>query len=458
MKQTATRIAGLLLTMAITLTVSGWIPFTAPVTIHSTPEGAPVYKAGSDIQIGTTPYKTFVFIWDRDYEVRMDKFYTEPVLLDCHSPKDIYVTLRPTPVLVYTKPSAELYNAESGERVGDTPMDVTVFTEDRNYVIKKDDYYSQDVTIGLETKNPQVIELKHRPLITINCAQDNVEIYENGSFLSKAPLSDEINTPRTFEFRKAGYYSKTLSISPAQTHELNYQTSVELEELPLIQIEATPASAEIYMAGKTSPLGKGKVTLKIAEKTTFTVKADRYYEESVTVDAKPQKATVSLKAMPYVTLSSSPSGATVSINGKTIGTTPLEQLAEKPITAKLTKDGYIPQTVTLTANNLKPTVTLKEVPPPPPPAPVAVLSTTPVGASVSIDGQIVGTTPFEKEIEGPVTVTITLEGYLPQTVTLDSTNLKPAITLEEEPKKSLSPILIGAIAVGIIAAAKKKKK
>jgi hypothetical protein len=369
-QQPVLRIASLFIAVAITLAVSGWIPFTAPVTIHSTPEGAAVYQTGEDDLIGVTPFETYVLLFNKDLEVRMDKFYSEPVRLDYDSPENVYINLRPQPVLVYTKPSAELYDADSGEFLGKTPMDVEVrVDEDRNCVIRKKDYFDQKVTIGLDTENPQIFELKHRPLITLSAAQNNVEIYENGSFLSTAPVTEEISRSRTFEFRKEGYYPSTLSLTPAQTHELSYKTSVSLKPLPVIEIQATPAAAEIFMAGSDKALGTGSVKVKIAEKTGFTVKADRYYDESFTVEAKSQRATVDLKPMPYVTITSSPSGAKVTMNGRSVGTTPVEQLIENPVSVKLTKEGYLPQTVTLDSSDLRPVVTLEEEPPPPPPEP-----------------------------------------------------------------------------------------
>ncbi|QHI69952.1 PEGA domain-containing protein [Tichowtungia aerotolerans] len=420
-KKNAFRIANLILTLAITLTVSGWIPFTAPVTINSSPEGAPVFKAGEEDPIGVTPFQTYVFLLDKELEIRLDKFYTESIVLNYDSPEDLFFELRPQPVLVYTKPSAEIYEADSGKLAGDTPMDVEVLVDEaRDYVIKKKDYYDQNVTISLETQNPQIFELKHRPLITVSTAQDNVEIYENGSFVSKAPMTEEISKPRTFEFRKDGYFSKTVSLTPAQTHEMSYKMSVELNPLPVIEIKATPASAEIFMAGDNKSIGKGSAKVKIAEKTSFTVKADRYYEESFTVEAKSQLATVNLEAMPYVMITSSPSGAKVTMNGKSIGTTPVEQLIEKPVSVELTKEGYLPQTVTLDSNDLRPMITLEEEPPPPPPEPET--NAAPV--------------VVEEVVEEPVVA--------------ESTGLSPAV---------IGGIAVAALAlIGIIIGFAKKKK
>lgn len=465
MKQIARWATGLFSVLAILFTVSGWVPFTAPVTIHSTPEGAEVFRAGEENPLGVTPFKTSVFIADKDLEVRMDNFYSESVVLNHNSPKDIVVTLHPIPVLVYTVPSAEIYSADSGKFVGETPGDIDVIPdEERDYVIRKPDYFNQNVTIKLETPNPQIFELKHRPLMTLSSKQNHVDVYENGSRLGRAPMTEEISKPRTFEFRKDGYYSKTLRMTPNQTHKLSYATTVELAPLPVIDIQATPSDAKIYMNGKNTPLGIGSVQVKIAKKTGFTVKADRYYDESFTVDAKSQRAEVSLEAMPYVTVASSPSGARVTIDGHSIGITPVEQLIEEPVSAKLTKEGYLPETVTLDGSDLHPRIALQEkeeeeeiI------LPTITISSTPAGASVSIDGQPAGTTPVKQTIDKPITTVVSMEGYISQTNTYDGSETDPMVTLVVQPK-SINLPLIGGITVaalvliGIIIGFVKNKK
>lgn len=466
-KHTVRRAIGLFSALAITLTVSGWVPFTAPVTLHSTPEGAEVFKAGGEEAIGTTPFETFVFITDRELEVRLDRFHSETVVLDYNSPEDVYVNLRPQPVLVYTVPDAEIYSADSGELVGETPMDIPVdMDEARSYVIRKKDYFNENVTIGMETANPQIFELKHRPLITLSADQSNVAVYENGTRLGTAPLTEEVSNPRTFEFRKEGFYPETLKLTPAQTHKLSYAASVKLTPLPVVEIVAKPADAKIYMAGESKALGTGSAKVKIAEKTTFTVKADRYYDETFTVEAKSQKADVTLKAMPYVTITSSPSGARVSVDGESVGTTPVEQLIEEPVSVKVTKEGYLPKTVTLDGSDTRALITLEKEKIEKESTPTITISTTPAGASVSIDGQAAGTAPVKQVVKKPVTVVVSMEGYLSQTNTYDGSEPAPMVTLTKAPEESsamnlplLAGIAVAALAlIGIIIGFIKKKK
>ena len=359
------RLAGLFLTLALISTTCGWIPFTAPVTIHSTPENVAVYKPGGEEPIGVTPFKTHIFIADKTFELRMDKFYDEPVTLAFDSPENVYLKMKPKPVLVYTKPAADVFPVGSDTSLGNGSVDVKVLYEDRNYVIKAADYYDKEITIGLATDTPVVVELEHRPVITLSAVQDDVDIYEDDALLAKAPVKEEILESRSFEFRKEGYYKKSVDLTSAQTHEFSYAMMVDLIPLPIITIDVTPADAEIYLVGDDKPLSTGSLSVTIEETTSFEVKADRYYSETFTAEAtEDQLATVKLDPMPYVMIDSSPSGASVSIDGTVIGTTPVEQLIEEPVSVELTKEGYLPQTVTFDGSELSPVVTLKEVPPP----------------------------------------------------------------------------------------------
>lgn len=335
MKKNISKFACLFCTLAVVFTTCGWIPFAAPVTIHSSPEGAEIYLEGGETPIGVTPYKDLIFISDKVYEVRMDKYHSQTVELNYDSAEDIFVELIAKPILVYSSPTAELYADGSGTSMGKTPINVDVLKEDRTYILKAKDYYDQEVTIGLNTENPLVIEMEHRPIITLSTIQNGVEIYENGTFIGNAPMTEEILKPRSFELRKEGYFKKTVTLTSSSP----YQVTEELVPLPIIEIKTTPIGATVYLFGESTPLGKSPLKLTVEEKTSFEVKAPRYYSETFTVEAKSQLATVNLKAMPYVTISSTPSGAQLFSGTTSLGTTPIELLIEKETTYELRADG-----------------------------------------------------------------------------------------------------------------------
>ena len=391
MKRTISKFACLICTLTVVFTTCGWVPFTAPVTIHSTPEGAEVYRAGEELPVGVTPFDTRVFISSKEFEVRLDKYHSETLTLGYNSPKEVHVTLSPKPVLVYSKPSAEIYAEGSdlplGKTSWETFMEVDIFAEDRNYVLKAEDYYDKEITLGLATENPVVVELEHRPIITLSAVQSGVEIYENGVFISDAPMTKEILEPRSFELRKEGFYKKVVEL----TSNSPYDVTAELAPLPVIEIKAIPATASIYLLGKPASLGTSPLKMTIEEKTAFEVKAPRYYPETVTVETRSQLVEVTLKPMPYVTVNSTPSGANLYQGDTFIGVTPIEQLIETPTSYELRKEGYISKTVSLDGKESYPVITLEEVPPPEPivseEASVAVEEVTEAPVAVEEEGQ-----------------------------------------------------------------------
>jgi hypothetical protein len=290
--------------------------------------------------------------------------------------------------------------------------------------LKTADYFDQEITIGFDTSSPLVTELARRPFVTLTAQPDGVEIYENNTRLATAPHREEILTSRTFEFRKANYFSETLTVKGAPP----YTQSIELKPFPVITISAAPAVATISRNGK--PLGTGSATLPVGEKIALDIRADRYYPQSITLSPEsPAKVQVDLKAMPYVTINSDPSGATISIDGASAGKTPVEQLIEKPAVVQLTKDGYLPKTATVGNSDRNPVIHLEKVPPP---IPVTTIGSSPAGATVSVNGKIIGITPLDQQIATPITAVFTLEGYHSQTNTLDGSNLTPVFTLEKK--------------------------
>ncbi len=296
-KKYVSQILRLSLTLAVVFTVAGWLPFHAHVTINSSPQGASVYKAGESDVLGVTPYKTHIFHTAKRFDVRKEGFIDEQVLLDHDSAEHVLVKLTARPILLYSKPGADIYEVDAAKPLGKTPLEMDVYVDDHTYTLKAEGYYDKDVIIGLNSKDPLVVELEHKPVITI---------------------------------------------------------------------ETDPADAKIYMVGSDELLGTGSLTLILEEKAGFEIKADRYYSETINLEPKTQTANITLKAMPYVMITSKPIGAKVSIGGKSIGTAPVEQLIEKATTVELSLDGYITKTVTLDGTDRNSVITLEEVPPPEP--------------------------------------------------------------------------------------------
>jgi WD40 repeat protein len=130
---------------------------------------------------------------------------------------------------------------------------------------------------------------------------------------------------------------------------------------------------------------------------------------------KPEIAKLSVK--------SNPAGAKVFVDDEEIGETPLTKEYEvdknRKIEVRLELEGYEVRKKTVELRPKRETKIderLKKIPVPPKPKPAKlVVVTSPAGASLSIDGQDIGNSPLQKEIEVPgnksVIVRMSLEGY-----------------------------------------------
>lgn len=182
-----------------------------------------------------------------------------------------------------------------------------------------------------------------------------------------------------------------------------------------LKVSSEPPGAEVYVNGSykgTTPL----VLDLYPDEYTVEIKKEGYnpYSEKVTV--KPGQMTSITATLTLLngvlTVSSSPLGADVYLNGTLIGTTPIEEYPLVPGTYELeiVKENYESQTIAVTvepgeSKNI--TVTLSPVK-----AILEVLSEPP-GANVYLNGTLIGTTPIKDYsiLPGTYELKILKDGY-----------------------------------------------
>jgi hypothetical protein len=141
-------------------------------------------------------------------------------------------------------------------------------------------------------------------------------------------------------------------------------------------------------------------------------------------------------------VSSEPSGATVTLDGTVAGTTPLNltSVSAGDHTVLLSLAGYADQsaTITVTAGGTsRNAYTLS--------ANILTISSTPSGATVTLDGTAEGTTPLSLKAvaAGSHTLVLTLDGYSPYTVTVTvvpGRELKASYTLAATTTTALTTV------------------
>ena len=237
---------------------------------------------------------------------------------------------------------------------------------------------------------------------------------------------------RYIRVEAAGYtpFSGEIDVgdAPLQTQE------VTLEPLPgHLRIDLSPVDrADVYVDGVVSGAAPGLVSGIRAGTRDIEVRAARYisFVASIEIEGKGIEQSLKVELDPAwadVAIDSKPGGAEIVVDDKSLGQTPLNfELLQGRRVVQLRKTGYKKWRQTLKINAGKP-VNLGEI----------VLSkadgrlkvaSTPVGASLTVDGEFHGRTPLEVALspDKPHRVRLIKEGFKPaeRTIKIESDTLK----------------------------------
>ncbi|MDD1685996.1 PEGA domain-containing protein [Methanoregula sp.] len=274
--------------------------------------------------------------------------------------------------------------------------------------------------------------------IYVTSQPSGAEIYFNGDYRGLAPLTISDVWPGTYTIsaEKNGYrtYSTTTSVSSGSQTSV-YCPLTALSTSGALYVLSSPTNSNIYLDGTYK--GITPMTINNLAPGTHILEIDHagYYDwkSSVEVPSGGTKTVdTTLNPVPASTtgwlyVSSSPGGATVTLDGSTMGETPasgslkLNNIAIGTHTVVLTRSGYeqystrtsvSSNTVTEVSAILQPTTT---------PSGTGGLSVTssPSGANVFLDNQFIGITPLSISTvpTGSHVVSIKMDGYQEYSVT-----------------------------------------
>jgi formylglycine-generating enzyme required for sulfatase activity len=213
-----------------------------------------------------------------------------------------------------------------------------------------------------------------------------------------------------------GYLGREVAFTVTEAD--NQRLLVTLEKEPgHLAVTSEPAGSLVLLDDTSR--GRTPVTLdSVSPGThTLTLKHPRYFSETLEIDVAgrdiTQEVAVTLKpAWGTIRLSSNPGGARVTVDGKTLGTTPLAApVLSSGETVTLTLPGHKTWERTL-AVEAGQTRTLDTVELEPADA-IAHLNSQPGGASVTVNGEYRGRTPLELALSPgqPHTLRLFLDGY-----------------------------------------------
>ena len=282
--------------------------------------------------------------------------------------------------------------------------------------------------------------------LTVTSTPSGASVYVDGDLIGTTPLSDYgIDTGAAREkqvevgLELLGYKSQVTRLTLRGGKQTPWDVRLEkfIPRTGTLTVTSTPSGASVYVDGDfigTTPLNNYKIDTGAAHEKQVKVDLELsgYKDHGTRLTLRGGRQTpwdVRLeKFIPRtgtLTVTSTPSGASVYIDGDLIGTTPLNNYEidtgaahEKQVKVDLELSGYKSQVTRLTLRGGKQTpwdVRLEKFIPR---TGTLTVTSTPSGASVYIDGDLIGTTPLsdygidtgaarEKQVE----IHLELSGY-----------------------------------------------
>ena len=268
--------------------------------------------------------------------------------------------------------------------------------------------------------------------IYVESSPSGASIYFNGNYRGSAPLTINEVWPGSYSIQAElnGYhtYTTTTTVSSG-TRSTVYCSLSPMATYGSLYILSDPTNAKVVLDGVYR--GNTPITLNNLASTTHIVELDHagYYDWKSTVDVPAggtKTVSGTLNPVPvsnvgWVYVSSSPGGASVTLDGTNYGLTPgsgslkLNNIGIGYHTVALTLSGYTPYTtqVNVNANTVSEVSALLKPVSPKPGVGELSISSTPAGANVFVDNNFLGITPLTlKDIPvGSHVVTIKLTGY-----------------------------------------------
>jgi hypothetical protein len=268
--------------------------------------------------------------------------------------------------------------------------------------------------------------------ISVDSQPTGAQIYFNGNYRGLAPLTINSVWPGSYTIRAemSGYHSYTTTTTVSSGMQSNVFCPLSPMDTPgSLYVTSTPSNANIYL--DTVYKGHTPMTISNIASGTHILEVDTagYYDWKSTVDVPAggtRTISATLNPMPsstvgWIYVSSSPGGASVTLDGNAVGQTPntgslkLNNVAAGEHTVGLSLAGYSPYSArtSVSPNTVSEVSAILQ-----PGAPVSGtgaldVTSTPAGANVLIDNQFMGITPLNlyAVATGTHTVTIQMAGY-----------------------------------------------
>lgn len=336
-------------------------------------------------------------------------------------------------VVLDSNPSgADVYDKTGTELLGTTPFDTFVVHSPKSFVLRKDRYMEEPVSVPFHAAPSMSVDLRAAPVLL---QSDPVAaVYPAGTqrTIGRTPLRVRVEGGRTYVLKAEGYYDKEVVVSIDSSD----PTSVQLERRPIVTVSSRPADVVVYEEGRR--VGTTPFTEEITRERTFEFRKEGHFAETLTLaGAPPYEVSVELRPYPEITVNVSPASASIVRDGRTVATGSTTLTVGEPIQLVARADRYYEKEISLTPDSpVRVQVELD-------PMPYVTVRSQPEGAQVVHNGRVIGTAPVELLVEQPTTVEVRRDGYQSATQRLTGRDATVTVRLERipepEPKPEVKP-------------------
>lgn len=277
----------------------------------------------------------------------MYKTYEQQVTVSDNETTELNVELVPNFASVTLKAGEDCEIWVDGQRKGNAqwqgPLEIGEYVVE----VRKTSHHSSSEIVYITASEERIIQLKSpKPIYTsieITSTPSNATVYIDGVESGTTPMfkTDILVGAHRIEFRKEGYGAVNQSVNLQEGEE--NKVSVKLTNQREISIVSTPSGAEVSIDGVYKGVTPINTTLTYGKHALRFTKSG-YETASKSIDVNSQSATISqmLSAVSQrIEITSSPSNASVDINGNYKGTTPLNiVLPSGQHLISLSKNGY----------------------------------------------------------------------------------------------------------------------
>ena len=250
--------------------------------------------------------------------------------------------------------------------------------------------------------------------VTVSSTPEGANVYYKNSdkLIGNTPAKVSLfASTREVVIRKAGYFSKTVALSPVGSE----QVSVKLKRRKQVLLLSEPAGAELFVEGEEARVGKTPYRVNYDKPyRTFEARLSGYAPKSYTISEDPEgNLTIKLERVPMVTVVSKPKNVAIyDMKNQRLGMTPLAIPALKESQVELRKEGYYPTKVTIGPETASPFVVElgRE--------PSIIVHSEPEGATVMYRGVAMGKTPYRRLVKEDMDLIISSDRFYDKEITV----------------------------------------